>query len=495
MSNMSHGMARLMKRNKADLKGRLWVALRRVVSALAALLFATSAHGAPRSAPALPDLVQEADTICVGVPILCKEVGRRWFYTGTVDEKGEEIHVLINQAVASFNVETVLKGVINQKQIQVAFPVNVTGEEPVLSEPPGAVGSSRDINPGLFTELVPKEHVMVFLRSGTDKSPFSLLAPESQPGPKVRISQAMPVHPLAELTLAELTPLRKVLLYLAEALAASDNSTQVECLRRLEEVGTLLYYPPQEMAKTREGLGELPAGWIEAKALYKPVLAPPKAGQLPGQLREWRDPPADKIRQAYLQLPDPLEKFVEHHVVPAVLKLAQSTDLQVREQAVVTAAALQQAAVIPELVRGYTSYLSEIKKNPQKVIAYLGWLSLLEGYRIPAATEYLVNLLHNDRPAVRRAAARALGRIEDSRALPFLIANVDDTDPAAQEAILGALSAITREDVFTGSSGSKAERRKQAVERRKQAVAFWKQWSIEHKTQLDALKAQQNPWK
>jgi hypothetical protein len=431
------------------------------------LLFNPAANGTPVTFSPLPDLVRQADAICVGTAASSKQIGPGWFYVGAVDDQGEKIYIQLQQAATDFHVEDVIKGGAKKAQIDVTFPLNILVGQDIVSQPAGFL-TMQDVNPHLFTELVPKERVIVFLKSGTGQLPLALLEPESLPSPKIRIGQAV-IQGKPE----GLTPLRTILLYMAAALGGKDRIVQIDCLRRIADISAILYQPSQEEAEVREAIQELPTGWLKEQKLYVPYQPAPG--------RFWIDQPAAKVRHAFLDLPDSLEKFVADSVVPAVLILCKSPDPQVHRQALMTAAALGCPGVIPELAKDYETYLS--KKHDELTNPNLGWHARIEAYAVPEAIPYLVPLLQSTYPAVRQAAVHSLSRIDEEQALPFLIDHLEDPDAAVQEQICIALSVITLEvgpsPPFDGQG-----------EKRKRTVAFWHQWANEHKEQLHILRMQ-----
>ncbi len=349
----------------------------------------TGSHAIGYLSPELPNLVQEANTICTGRVTQIENLGSTQVYLGYRDSvTNAPVATAAEKAVAEVAVQSVIKGKIIRKSIKVAFFKNIR----------------QGFNPAPFTELAAGETDILFLKATDDETDFDLSQPNSHGKSKITIGDAK-IGPIT----ADAPPLHTVLLALADALASGSKPVRMECLDRIGSVGYLLYakagvYVDEAAAARRSNLGE-------------PLMADNASSSLEG--------------------------FIRAKILPAILKLTTDKDDAVREQAFLAAGRLQDVDVIPALAQIADK---QYKPGEQGVAA-----SIFGQYRNPDATRPLVGVLSDSNPNVRAQAANALRNLADPLAVPFLLDHLDDPSPDAKYFIVTALYTATNTPHYPGT--------------------------------------------
>ena len=338
--------------------------------------------------PEVPVLVQNADVVCVAKIVAVTQGMPVKF---EANQRGP-VFIDAQSAVAVVAVQSVLKGKISPKSIEVAFFKNAPHN------------TSNPMNPSPFTELAAGETDILFLKTTDDGTRFTLSQPSSHGKSKITLGDAK-IGPLP----AGTSPLRAVLLTLTDALVNGSKPVKLECLNRIGSAGVLLY------AKAGVWVDK---GAVEVRSdLGEPLMA---------------DNPASS-----------LEAFIRARILPAVLKLTTDSDAAVRDEAVLAAGRLQDVDVIPALAR-----IADKQFQPWA----LGETALVfRFYRNPTATRPLVGVLSDSNPTVRSEAAAALRELADPVAVPFLLEHLDDPDPDARYYIVTALYTATNTPEYPGT--------------------------------------------
>ncbi len=375
----------------------------------------------PDGHPEVPVLVQNADAICVGRVTRIEDLGPAQVDLGGRDSMTNlPAPIDARNAVAEVAVQSVLKGKISPKPITVAFYKNVP----------------KGLNPTPFTELAAGETDILFLKTTSDEASFTLSQPSSYGKSKITIGDAK-----IGLMPATTSPLRAVLLVLADALGSGSKPVKLECLDRIGSTGVLLY--------AKAGVWVDKGAVARRTALGEPLMA---------------DSPSSS-----------LEAFIRAKILPAVLKLTTDSDADVRDQAVLAAGRLQDVDVIPALAK--------IADKQYKPGEPAGMVALILGeYRNPDATRALVGVLDDRNPNVREEAAYSLRESADPIAIPFLLEHLDDPDPGARYSIVAALYMATDTPLCPGSVIFHAKE--------DEYISFCKKWADEHQDKVALLRDQ-----
>ena len=369
--------------------------------------------------PEVPVLVQNADAVCVAKVVAVTQVTPTKFEARHHGRGGLPVFIDAQSAVAEVAVQSVLKGKISPKSITVAFYKNV---------PEG-------LNPTPFTELAAGETDIIFLKATDNEANFTLSQPSSHGKSKITIGDAK-IGP----TPADISPLRAVLLVLADALTGGSKPVKLECLDRIGSAGVLLY------VKTDVWVDK--GAVARRTALGEPLMA---------------DNPSSS-----------LEAFIRAKVLPTVLKLTTDSDADVRDQAVLAAGNLQDVGIIPALAKLADK---QYKPGEQGIAA-----SIFREYRNPDATRALVGVLGDSNPNVRSQAAAALRESADPVAVPALLEHLDDPDPDARYYIVTALYTATDTPQYPGTVLFHADEDKY--------VSLMRKWADEHQDKVAALQEQ-----
>ena len=330
--------------------------------------------------PEVPVLIQNADVVCVAKIVA---VTQGTPVTFEANHRGP-VFIDAQSAVAVVAVQSVLKGRISLKSVEVAFFKNAPHN------------ASNPFNPSPFTEVAAGETDILFLKTTNDAASFTLSQPSSHGKSKITIGDAK-IGPLP----AGISPLRAVLLTLTDALVNGSKPVKMECLNRIGSAGVLLY------AKAGVWVDK---GAVEVRSdLGEPLLA---------------DNPSSS-----------LEAFIRAKMLPAVLKLTTDSDAAVRDQAVLAAGRLQDVGIIPALAK--------IADRQYQSGALGDTASVFSEYRNPAATRALVGVLGDSNPNVRAQAAYSLRESADPLAIPFLLDHLDDPNPDARYSMVAALFMAT----------------------------------------------------
>ena len=368
--------------------------------------------------PEVPVLVQNADVICIAKVVTVTQGAPTKF---EANHRGP-VFIDAQSAVAEVAVQSVLKGKLNRKSIGVAFFKNVHY-------------TSNPLNPAPFTELAAGETDIIFLKATDDETRFTLSQPSSHGKSKITIGDTK----IGSVPVAA-PPLRAVLLVLVDALVSGSKPVKMECLDRIGSAGYLLY------AKTGVYVDE--AAVTDRSKLGEPLMA-------------------DGV-------PSSLEAFIQARVLPAVLTLTTDKDADLRDQAVLAAARLQDVGVIPALAK-----IADKQYQPGELgIA----ADVFSNYRNPAATRALVGVLGDSNPNVRSQAAAALRESGDPVALPSLLEHLDDPDPGARYNIVAALFTATKTPSYPSPDHFHEDEDKY--------ITFWKKWADEHQEKVDLLREQ-----
>jgi len=335
--------------------------------------------------PEVPVLIQNADVVCVAKIVAVTQGTPVKF---EANHRGP-VFIDAQSAVAVVAVQSVLKGKISPKSIEVAFFKNAPHD------------FSNPMNPSPFTELAAGETDILFLKTTDNEAHFTLSQPSSYGKSKITIGDAKTGS-----IPATTPPLRAVLLVLADALVSGSKPVKMECLNRIGSAGYLLY------AKADVWVDK--GAVARRAALGEPLLA---------------DGPSTS-----------LEAFVRAKILPAVLKLTTDSDADVRDQAMLAAGRLQDVDVIPALAK-----LANRQSHP-------GYAAIIfSQYRNPEATRALAGVLGDPNPNVRSQAAESLRESADPVAVPALLEHLDDPDPDARYYIVTALYTATNTPEYPGT--------------------------------------------
>ena len=353
-------------------------------------------------------MVQQADVICVGV------TGRVEAQQQTLEGVTTDQKTLKAFAVADFRVENTLKGEINASSIHITFPSNK---------------HTFGTNVPVYTQLVPDERVLVFLKTGGAKDSFLLLNPSSAYSPKILLGSDLPV------TLPQdNTPFRRVVAILSESLHSPDVRVQNNSLVRLREVSYVFFLPANSFRD-----------YTYADHVKK-MLDEPK-------------------------LP-PLEEFAARKILAPIKALLTSSNAEVAANAVLTAAAFQSPEVISKLVllaKAHVPYSSDA-------------VDALGNYRTLSAIKPLILALEDKNSTIRSGAAHSLRDIGDPLALPALALHLNDMSREVRFWVVGAFATATNSYNWlpTMEAFGQDESR---------FLLHWRQWVVQHQEELKTLKA------
>ena len=394
---------------------------KQVALAVAAMLLFSSARNVPAlplPSLTLPELVQQADVICIGTPLSIEERGTAMVDTGLFEAEGKPLLQSAQLRQATFSVERTIKG-------EVAPTLHITFPQTAFVAGPNQVP---------FTVLEVGERILVFLHSDADPNTATLFSPSNVPPPQIPLGSAK----LSDSKAAS-TPLRRVLLQLAQTLAVQNKAIQLDCLSRIQSSGFLLYAEvgmsaSQNTKNIRLGLGE-----------------------------------SDSSH---------LEEFVAENVLPAVVALTTSADADVKMSALITAAKLQDVAVIPQLVELIKDNQGDKQGNASRAAK-----DALRYFRAPSALKPLIFLSEDEDVNLRQSATFALFEIADPLSVPALVKRLDDPDSQVRQSAVFGLYLITKKPGparhADGSPPTKQEH-----------LAFWKEWAANHPDKLDSLRQQ-----
>lgn len=360
--------------------------------------------------PELPVFVQQSDDICIGTVKDVRTLGQTSVMIGHSD--GLPVMAQTENEIATVAVEDVLKGSLSQASVMVTFTKN----------------AYTSFNRTSFTQLTLGERAVFFLVATPDKSVLSLTQPASDGYSRILIGAT-------NFTGHSTSPLRTTLLALTQALADNTKAIRLSCLGRIASAGFLLNVKPEKDVdrfgvKIRQSLGEpLPGGVVPALSL---------------------------------------EQFIKTQIVPAVIRLTKDADPDVSEQAFIASGYLQDADVVPDLVR-------VADKNGYAAFA-------IGSYRNVDAVRPIIGALASKNDVVREKAAYALRNFADPLAVPSLLEHLDDPDPDAQYYIVTALFEATNTPHYPGTV--------LFHEKAGEYVAFWKKWAAGHQARIKALRAQ-----
>lgn len=381
-----------------------------VIMILCCLSILSACHKGADAAPELPVFVQQADDICIGTVKSVQTLGQTSVMIG--HSNGLPVMVQTDKEVATVTVEDVLKGSLTQAVIKVSFAKN----------------AYTTFNRTRFTQLMVGERAIFFLAATSDKSVFSLTQPDSDGYSKIVIGAT-------KLTGHSTNPLRSTLLTVTQALAENTKAIRLNCLERLASTGFLLYvslgkYTDEFGVKMRQNLSE-------------PLFSDDTAASS-------------------------IEQFVKTNILPPVLRLTTNSDVDISQQAFITAGYLQDVDVIPDLVK-------VADKNDDAVYA-------ISNYRTADAVKPIISALTSKNNDVREQAAYALRNFADPLAIPFLLDDLDDPSPDAQYYIVTALFTATNTPHYPGTQ--------LFHDKASDYVAFWKKWALEHRDKLTKLRHQ-----
>ena len=370
---------------------------------------------------ALPRLVQEADIVCVGTVQKIEDGEKAMVGLDVFEGEGQRNLQLSQWKKAHFAVERVFKGELDATAI-IAYPETIS--TPTFDALP-------------YTPFFPGERVMVFLKKGADAKNATLFQPAASPSPKINLGTTVlgdKIHGA--------TAFRQVMMVLVQALGNQDKAIQLDCLRRLQSVGFLLYMDESEFAsnsalkKIKAAIGETAAAKLDTS----------------------------------------LEDFVVAEVLPSVLKLLASPIVEVHNQAVLTAGRLQATSVMAEII--------VLTGSDEHNLSYAA-NDVLRNFRVPAALRPLIALLQNERVEIRQSAAYALRSVGDPLAVPALLKSLDDPDMLVRQFALSGLFVITNQDAPPRHADD-------SPTMEKEFIAFWKDWAAHYQDELDKLRAQLN---
>jgi hypothetical protein len=261
------------------------------VSLVATILLCGVAGSSSRRNLTLPELVELADVICVGKVGPVRSVHQVKVKTAYIDDAGKELYALVQQKVAKFESEEILKGNATPGSCSVSFFGN---PDPSSGIPP------------VFTNLVEGERVLIFLRRTTKNDAFDLFQPDAFPSTKLQLGQARPK------TAENQTTLQKIILYLAAGTEQREAIICRECLSRLHEVGPLMYI----------------AYSLEERPTYL----------------------ASRIRKDIGEVGLDLEVLIRSDVMPVLARVGNDADKDTRRAALLAAGSLQSSDVLPRLL-------------------------------------------------------------------------------------------------------------------------------------------------
>ena len=251
-------------------------------------IFTSPANAIPLPAYSLPELVQGADTVCVGVVTHATSQGKSAMDTG-ISANGHSYLQDAEAVVADFAVQGLFKGQLlqNQQNIKILFAKNIPAR-------------GADILP--FTELNVGEHVLVFLNKSRN-GVYTLAYPVNEPPAKIAVGETRPFR-----SDSNISSFRNLLLYLASTLSDSDKAVQLGSLEQVQSIGFLLHRSPSMFSNP----------------------------SVPARILQSLQEPNSAL----------FEDFVGSKILPSVTSLLSSPDATVRSTAIITAAKLQDIHVV-----------------------------------------------------------------------------------------------------------------------------------------------------
>ena len=396
-----------------------------IVCSLVSLLayFQTPALCSPDAAtglsisPELPNYLLNANTVCVVRVTKVQDLVSTQVYAGFRDSTtNAPVPTEAKKVVADVVLESVIKGGPEQNTFQVTFLKN------------GSTHPQFNMA-GLFTELTAGEQELVFLEPTDDKGTFALALPASRGKSKISLGTVALKAP------TESTPLRNVLSVLANGLADKSKATRLDCLQRIGSIESYLSLKADD----------------------------PNDVVIINQLKRLNEPSGAELRN-----------FVNRNVLPSVLRLTKDTDADVNEQAVYTAAKLQDPDMLPILAK-----MADKQSTPD-IMGEAA--SIISEYKVPDAVKPLVLLLDSKNQHIRHQAAYSLRYLADPLAVPALLNHLDDSYPWAQYYIVTALFTSTDTPHLPGPTIFQAQGA--------DYVAQWKKWAVDHADKVKALRAQ-----
>lgn len=119
--------------------------------------------------------------------------------------------------------------------------------------------------------------------------------------------------------------------------------------------------------------------------------------------------------------------------LPALLKMLQAPQAEIREMAAWTLGTIKNRAALPALMELIQDTDLEVRENVVWALGAIADKTALEG---------LLLALHDAHPRVREQAAWGLGNLEDNRAAAGLRQYINDPDPEVRERVEWALTTL-----------------------------------------------------
>lgn len=355
----------------------------------------------------LPTLVNDADNIVVGKIGEVKPLGTATLETGGTDDKGQKKIVVVQLNQATLEITATLKGNIAGR-VFLSYPV------------PSSKLEEADLPTAVFPQISENSKLLIFL----DKTPvdghYAITHPLNYYGSATPLSSPE----LPDLQEAS-SPLRKVLLLLAHEASNSKGKEIIATLERIKQVGYLLYIPLEYSSNFNYSYDQ-------------------------AMLRK-------SLEEENLEL----ENWVSKNIAPKIEALLQNPAPQVQRQVLLTAASLQDANMLSQIVN-----LAQTE-NPQ--VSQEASLALRQ-YRTPQAIKGLIETLQKPQLLLRQEATFALSSIDDNAIAPILLKLLDDpNDQINGYALQGLISLF-------GDKGPQIETNRTLSQSK--YIQLWKDWAI-----------------
>lgn len=380
---------------------------------LMVLLAIHTAHAGFLPAYDLLALVQDADVIAVGRVEKIQPTQKIKLETGGFDANGQKVSIEVQRKQASIEKKLGIKN-------ELILPATL-----VFPVAPTQATTQNILPPFVFPQIEEGVDSLLFLKQ-KDKGNYELVYPLNLYGTVIPLSSNTFSLKAKEIESLK-SPLRKVLLLLADEIPTAKEERALRLLSYIQQVAPLLYIPIDytpslnysfELAALRRSLGE-------------------------GQ-------------------PD-LETWIQQTITPQILPLTKSPNPPIRHQAILTVAALQDVSVLPQVIE---MAASEMPNGPQEAH------TALRQYRTPEAIKGLIAATKHPNISVRREAVFALGSINETAIAPILLRLLDEPDEKVRQYALGGLNALFE------VQQPKTEENREFTQA--ENIKFWKSWATQN---------------
>ena len=356
----------------------------------------------------LPTLVRDADIIVVGRTGEIRPVKKATLETGGFNSEGKPatVDVLLNQVL--IETKTTLKGVLPDKS-SVTFPAPVSQK------------NERDGFPSFaFPSVPPSKDLLFFLKKTASPTQFDLLYPLNVYGSTILLSSVIPTQN------ESLSPLRKVLWLLSNELIQSNNQQSLASLERIKQNSPLVYINDNDQSRLDYS---------------SDLIAFRKSLQEEGR---------------------GLENWISENIIPKIGLFIQHPNIQLRQQATLTLANLQNASVLPQLI-SLSEENSEVSLEAS---------TALRQYRTPQSIKGLSENINHPQPSVRQQIAFALSSINERAIIPLFLRLLNDSDAKVRQYALAGLTSLidaTGPQEVAGVATSQS-----------QYIEFWRDWAAKN---------------